>query len=243
MEVVLKQKIHCLLLLVFIMCAMCFSSISVMATTKPVENNTLHSANYNIKVNRKIKVKKILSVKKSELKGCSYTTSNSKVANVSAKGVITGLKKGTATITVTKADGTTFGTINLKVKNRYNKSQLRLMSAIIYSEAGAECYAGKKAVGIVVMNRIESKQFPNDLKSVIYQPYQFSPARNGSLNKSLALYDSGRLNKKCIKAAKATLNGDKSVSYKGRTIDMNSYLFFSGYINGCRLQIQNHQFK
>lgn len=117
------------------------------------------------------------------------------------------------------------------------------MSAIIYSEAGVECYAGKQAVGIVIMNRVKSKSFPNSLEGVIYQPSQFGPVRNGSLNRSLSLYDSGKLNKDCIKAAKSTLNGNKTVKYNGKNINMNSYLYFSGYVSGARLQIQGHQFK
>ena len=55
------------------------------------------------------------------------------------------------------------------------RDRLRLMSAIIYSEAGAECFAGKKAVGIVIMNRVKSKSYPNSLNGVVYQPYQFGP--------------------------------------------------------------------
>ena len=43
-----------------------------------------------------------------------------------------------------------------KKEKAYTKSELRLMSAIIYCEAGNEPYAGKKAVGIVVMNRKRS---------------------------------------------------------------------------------------
>ena len=117
------------------------------------------------------------------------------------------------------------------------------MSAIIYSEAGAECFAGKKAVGIVIMNRVKSKSYPNSLNGVVYQPYQFGPVRNGSLKRSLALYDNKSLNKSCITAAKRTLNGDKNVRYKKQTIDMSSYLFFSGYVSGARLSIQSHQFK
>ena len=117
------------------------------------------------------------------------------------------------------------------------------MSSIIYSEAGAECYAGKKAVGIIIMNRVKSQSFPNTVEDVIYQPGQFGPAKNGALNKALSLYDNNQLSKNCIKAAKSVLNGDVNVSYKNKTINMSGYLFFSGYVNGARLQIQNHQFK
>ena len=47
------------------------------------------------------------------------------------------------------------------------------MSSIIYSEAGDQSYAGKKAVGIVIANRVSSRSYPNTLSGVIYQPGQF----------------------------------------------------------------------
>ena len=64
------------------------------------------------------------------------------------------------------------------------------MASIINCEAGSEPYQGKLAVGIVVMNRVSSKSFPNSIKGVIYQKGQFSPVRNGSLKKRLRQYDS-----------------------------------------------------
>ena len=69
-------------------------------------------------------------------------------------------------------------------KNSYTKAELRLMSAIIFCESNVEPYAGKLAVGIVVMNRVESKAFPNTIKNVIYQRRQFSPVHNGALKKA-----------------------------------------------------------
>lgn len=130
---------------------------------------------------------------------------------------------------------------------KYNKADLRLMSAIIYCEAGSEPYAGKVAVGIVVMNRVKSKSFPNTIKKVIYQKSQFSPVRNGSLNRALARYDSGKFNskleKQCIKAAKEALDGVKSVKYAGSTKNMKSFHYFSGSLRGARYKIKGHRFK
>ena len=54
-------------------------------------------------------------------------------------------------------------------KKSYKKSDLRLMASIINCEAGGESYQGKLAVGIVVMNRVSSKAFPNTIRKVIYQ--------------------------------------------------------------------------
>ena len=138
-------------------------------------------------------------------------------------------------------------TKELKDERSYTKAELRLMSAIIFCEAGAESYTGKVAVGIVVMNRVRSKKYPNTLKGVIYQKGQFTPARSGALSRALKAYDNGDFTQKnhldSIKAAKKVLKGCTTVKIKGKTVEMKSYLFFSCYIKNRRLKIGNHMFK
>lgn len=232
----MKSKFFSFVLLLFIVCTA--STFMVKADDQTV------TVNKTMKVNKTSKVYNLLKIKKNTMKNYTITSSNPKVASVSTTGVVKGLKKGSSTIRlVSNESGTVYANINVTVKNRYNKQQLRLMSSIIYSEASGECFAGKKAVGIVIMNRVKSKSFPNSVKGVIYQSGQFGPVKNGSLNRSLSLYDSGKLSKECITAAKSTLNGDKTVNYGNRKINMSGYLFFSGYVSGARLSIQNHQFK
>lgn len=134
-----------------------------------------------------------------------------------------------------------------KKKASYTKKELRLMASIINCEAGAEPYQGKLAVGVVVMNRIKSRSFPNTLKKVIYQKYQFSPVRNGSLNKRLRQYDAGKIHSKqwkdCISAAKKTLEGQKTIVVKGKVKNMKSYHFFSVRLSGARMKLGGHRFK
>ena len=130
-----------------------------------------------------------------------------------------------------------------EAKNPYKESDVRLLSSIIYAEAGNQPYAGKLAVGIVVVNRKNSKKFPNSIKSVIYQKSQFGPVKNGSLNRALRLYDKKKLNKDCIKAAKKALSGTKKVTYKKKTINLKNCLYFSGRVKGYKYQISGHQFK
>ena len=121
------------------------------------------------------------------------------------------------------------------------------MASIINCEAGSEPYQGKLAVGIVVMNRVKSKEIPNTIKKVIYQKGQFSPVRNGSLKKRLSQYDSGKTGSKqwksCISAAKKVLNGQRTVIVKGKTKNMRSFHFFSVKLKGARLRIGGHRFK
>lgn len=132
-------------------------------------------------------------------------------------------------------------------KASYTKSELRLMASIINCEAGAESYQGKLAVGIVVMNRVASKSFPNTVKKVIYQKYQFSPVRNGSLNKRLKQYDAGKTNSKqwkdCISAAKKALNGQKTIVLNGKVKSMKGYHFFSVVLAGAKFKLGGHRFK
>lgn len=150
-------------------------------------------------------------------------------------------KKTTAKATTTKKAAEKKEIVN------YTKAELRLLSALIYCEAGGESYNGKLAVGIVVMNRVRASAFPDTVKAVIYQKYQFGPVTNGALNKALAEYDAGKFTsqneKECLKAAKEALNGTKSITVSGKTKKFGSYLFFSGRLRGYTYKLGNHQFK
>lgn len=130
---------------------------------------------------------------------------------------------------------------------KYSNSDLRLLSAIISCEAGWESYNGKLAVGIVVMNRVRSSRYPGTVKGVIYQRYQFSPVRNGALNRELAEYDQGKFNshleKDSIKAAKAALSGSRSITVNGKQKNFSRFLSFSGSLHGYTFKLGNHKFK
>lgn len=51
---------------------------------------------------------------------------------------------------------------------------------IVQTEAGSQDMIGKVLIANVIFNRINSYKFPNDVKSVILSPGQFSPVSNGS---------------------------------------------------------------
>ena len=122
-------------------------------------------------------------------------------------------------------------------------SDLKYLAAIVYCESGNQCMAGQQAVAIVVMNRVRSDSFPNDIYSVLYQSGQFTPASSGSLSKGLSMYDNGTLPQSCIDAANYALAGNTSVTYNDETRDISDYYFFGRYRNNCRWQIQDHQFE
>ncbi len=126
-----------------------------------------------------------------------------------------------------------------------NEEDLRLLSSIIFAEAGNQCYAGKLGVGIVVMNRVKSEDFPNTIKEVIYQkkPVQFSPTKNGSYEEALELYDNNEMPEDCILAALSAMDNVTIVEYKSNKYDLKDYLYFGRKTKGYKLQIGLHQFK
>lgn len=57
-----------------------------------------------------------------------------------------------------------------------------LLAKLVHAEARGESYEGKVAVATVVLNRVDSSQFPDTITEVIYAKNQFSPVSDGSIN-------------------------------------------------------------
>ena len=91
-------------------------------------------------------------------------------------------------------------------------SELEWLAATIQAEADGESYTGKLAVGSVIMNRVKSSAFPNNIVGVITQNMQFASYRSGKVE----LIISKGPNSTCIKAAQEVLNGAR----------VGDYLFF-----------------
>ena len=89
--------------------------------------------------------------------------------------------------------------------------ELKLFANIIYCEAGSESYVGKVAVGNVIMNRVKSASQPNTITEVVYAKGQFSPVRNGSLQRALS---SDKADAACYQAAIEALAGAQPVGDK-----------------------------
>ncbi len=128
----------------------------------------------------------------------------------------------------------------------YTSSELRLLTAIIYCEAGWESYKGKVAVGNVILNRVESNTFDHvtTIREAVYDlkrwGRQFEPVysltsngkytpKGAPLEKALQLYTYGnykseeqkQVMEECKKAAKAAWNGTKVIG---------DYLYFNSYV-------------
>lgn len=90
--------------------------------------------------------------------------------------------------------------------------ELVWLAATIQAEAGGEPYVGKLAVGTVIMNRVRSSSFPNDIIGVITQNMQFASYRSGMVE----AYINRGPNSSCMQAAREVLGGQR----------VGEYLFF-----------------
>ncbi len=61
--------------------------------------------------------------------------------------------------------------------------EMDLLVRLISAEAPNEPFEGMVAVGAVVLNRVESPDFPDTVKGVIMQPGQFCPVDNGQIDR------------------------------------------------------------
>lgn len=88
-----------------------------------------------------------------------------------------------------------------------NYTDLQLLAALIWCEAGNQSYEGQLAVGAVVMNRVNHPAYPNTISGVIYAPGQFTPAMTGRVAKALqrGVPDS------CTQAAMEAMSGVSNV--------------------------------
>ncbi|HHW39378.1 MAG TPA: LysM peptidoglycan-binding domain-containing protein [Bacillales bacterium] len=68
------------------------------------------------------------------------------------------------------------------------QSDKELMARLVSAEAKGEPYAGKVAVATVILNRVDSVEFPNTVEGVVYQNvsgyYAFTPVQNGAIGQA-----------------------------------------------------------
>lgn len=71
-------------------------------------------------------------------------------------------------------------------KPAFTSEEQALLARLVEAEAKGEPFAGKVAVATVVLNRVDSPDFPDTIKEVIYEKtggsYAFTPVQNGTIN-------------------------------------------------------------
>ena len=89
---------------------------------------------------------------------------------------------------------------------RASGNEVQLLGALIQLEAGNQPYEGQLAVGAVVMNRVRSGRYPNNIADVIYAPGQF-PYASTKVHEVMAR----GVKASCLQAAQEAINGRSNV--------------------------------
>nr|WP_326186042.1 cell wall hydrolase [uncultured Oscillibacter sp.] len=88
----------------------------------------------------------------------------------------------------------------------YDAADLYWLSRIISAESGGEPLRGQIAVGNVVLNRVESREFPNTIPEVVFDQthaVQFEPVENGTVYRTPTA--------QAVEAAQRVLDGENVI--------------------------------
>lgn len=108
-------------------------------------------------------------------------------------------------------------------KPAYAEKDLRLLSALIYAEAGHQPYDGQVGVANVVLNRLKSDAYwhVHNIKEVIYDKkwsvqfavtVKYGKSGMSAMDRALKCYDNDpKTMQKSIKSAKAALEGENNI--------------------------------
>lgn len=62
--------------------------------------------------------------------------------------------------------------------------EMELVAQLVQAEAGNQDLKGRRLVVDVVLNRVDSKHFPNSVEEVIFQENQFSPIKDSGFERA-----------------------------------------------------------
>lgn len=68
-----------------------------------------------------------------------------------------------------------------QLPSKFTERDLQLMANAVYGEARGEPYEGQVAVAAVILNRLESPDFPNTIAEIIFQPGAFTAVADGQI--------------------------------------------------------------
>ena len=73
--------------------------------------------------------------------------------------------------------------VTIEPEPKMSREDIELIALLTMAEAEGECEEGKRLVIDTVLNRVDSDEFPNTVKDVIYQKNQFTSMWNGRVDR------------------------------------------------------------
>ena len=80
------------------------------------------------------------------------------------------------------AGSKTLEALGISTKKTTANNNVNLLARAISGEARGEPYEGQVAVGAVILNRVDSSDFPNTIAGVVYQSGAFDSVDDGQIN-------------------------------------------------------------
>ena len=153
-----------------------------------VDTNVSDTVTQTVETTNQSKFYEVILNEECDTEEVTYTKSYANYANVVADKVLSGEKvvSGNAKniiITDKTKSLSVVGINNFNVQLKYgmSMSELELFQRIVQAEAGGEDLKGKILVANVILNRVKSPKFPNNLRSVIMAKRQFQPVTTGRI--------------------------------------------------------------
>lgn len=81
---------------------------------------------------------------------------------------------------VTQGGGSNSTTL-MQLPPGYTDQELQILANAVYGEARGEPYEGQVAVAAVILNRLESPEFPDTISEIIFQPLAFTAVADGQI--------------------------------------------------------------
>lgn len=212
------------------------TSVTTIKKTNNLKSDSI-SAGQKLTVSAKIYTVKKGDTLSKIAKANSIALANLRKANskwndsiaVGQKLILPGIKP-TTTASAKTASSKTYSTMSAvesaskKAVVPYTKEEKDLLARLITAEATGQPYEAMVAIGGVVINRVQSKDWPDTITDVIYDVpagyYQFTPVKNGYINKPASTI--------AIKAAGEALLGadpSKGAMYYFDDSSTNSWLW------------------
>lgn len=186
-------------------CIFCTSEFSAMAADTQSEARAIETINHDITITPLAETMELIS-EVAEKKAKEEAEEKKKAQEEAARKKAEEARKEAERKAKEAAQKKYRETQNKKTEAKV--SERKLLAALIYCEAGNQPRAGKVAVGAVVINRMNSKRYPNTMRAVIYQRGQFGPAITGKLDRTIA---ANRIPDACYEAADAALAGENPI--------------------------------
>lgn len=80
-----------------------------------------------------------------------------------------------------KNGGGSNSTSSMQLPANYSEQDLQILANAVFGESRGEPYEGQVAVAAVILNRLESPEFPDSVSEIIFQPGAFTAVADGQI--------------------------------------------------------------